>query len=64
MQTVRQVQVLLGEVYVSLQAEEELPLGGVDRKLYEDEIKAIRERNELAHEERDDLLEDFRGKIS
>jgi energy-coupling factor transporter ATP-binding protein EcfA2 len=62
MQTVRQVQVLLEEVYVSLQAEEELPLGGVDRKLYEDEVKAIQERENLLHEEREDLIENMQAK--
>ena len=62
MQTVRQVQVLLEEVYISLQAEEELPLRGVDRKLYEEEIKVIRERQGLELEERDDLLDDFQAK--
>jgi predicted NACHT family NTPase len=61
MQTVRQVQVLLEEVYVSLQAEEELPLSSVDRRLYEYEIKAIQEYEGLEDEEREDLLENLQA---
>jgi HEAT repeat protein len=62
MQTVRQVQVLLEDVYVSLQAEEEFALGGVDRKLYEEEIHAIQERMGLKDEEREDFIENLQAK--
>ena len=63
MQTTRQVQVFLDEVYVSLEAEEEAPLGGIDRKIYEDELKAIEERADLRPEEREDFLENLQAKF-
>jgi energy-coupling factor transporter ATP-binding protein EcfA2 len=63
MQTTRQVQVFLDEVYVSLEAEEEEPLSGIDRKYYEDELKAFEEREDLKPEEREDFLENLQAKF-
>lgn len=63
MQTVRQVQVKLNEVYVSLLAEEELPLGAVDRRIYEYEVKSLLEREDLSYEEKEDLKENLLAKI-
>jgi len=63
MQTTRQVQVFLDEVYVSLEAEEEEPLSGIDRKLYEEELKALEERENVRPEEREDFLENLQAKF-
>ena len=63
MQTTRQVQVLLDEVYVSLEAEVEEPLRGIDRRLYEEEIKSLEEREDLKPEEREDYLENLQARL-
>jgi HEAT repeat protein len=63
MQTTRQVQVFLDEVYVSLEAEEEEPLSGIDRKFYEEELKAFETREDLRPEEREDFLENLQAKF-
>jgi len=63
MQTTRQVQVFLDEVYVSLEAEEEEALSSIDRKFYEEELKAIETREDLKLEEREDFLENLQAKF-
>ncbi len=63
MQTTRQVQVLLDDVYVSLEAEVEEPLSGIDRKIYEEELSAFETRESLKPEEREDFLENLQAKF-
>ncbi len=64
MQTVRQVQVLLEEVYVSLEAEAEAPLSTLDRRLYEGELEdALMIRGYLP-EEKEDLRENMLAKFA
>ncbi len=64
MQTTRQVQVPLDEIFISLQAEEEPPLSAVDRRLYEEELKALMERPDLSPEEREDLRENLLARFT
>jgi HEAT repeat protein len=63
MQTVRQVQVLMEDVYVSLMAEAEPLLGAVDRRIYEDDLKALMEHGDLNAEEKEDLRENLLAKF-
>ncbi len=64
MQTVRQVQVLLEEVYVSLEAEAEAPLGALDRRLYEGELEAMLGQEDFSPEEKEDLRENLLAKFT
>jgi hypothetical protein len=59
MQTVRQVQVLLEDVYISLTAEAEPALSASDRRLYEHELEALLAREDLRPEEKEDLRENL-----
>jgi len=59
MQTVRQVQVLLEDIYVSLTAEAEPALSASDRRLYEHELEALLARGDLRPEEREDVRENL-----
>jgi len=58
-QTVRQVQVLLQDIYVSLTAEAEPALSAADRRLYEHELEALLAREDLRPEEEEDLCENL-----
>lgn len=58
-QTVRQVQVPLDEIYVSLRAEEEPALSVSDRYLYEDDLAELQNRGDLLGEELEDLRENI-----
>ncbi|MEM7535993.1 MAG: HEAT repeat domain-containing protein, partial [Chloroflexota bacterium] len=59
MQTVRQVQVLLQEVYVSLMAEPEQTLDVRDRRLFEHELEAMLAEDGLREEEIEDRRENL-----
>ena len=58
-QTVRQVQVLLEDIYVSLTAEAEPALSASDRRLYEHELEALLAREDLRPEEKEDVRENL-----
>ncbi|MBI5649183.1 MAG: NACHT domain-containing protein [Chloroflexi bacterium] len=65
MQTVRQVQVLLDEIYVSLQAEAEPPMGDArDRRVFERELDELSKRDDLRAEEKEDLYEILLGRYA
>ncbi len=59
MQTVRQVQVRLQDVYVSLEAEAQTPLGALDRRLFEHELESLMQREDLTPEVKEDLRENL-----
>ena len=60
MQTVRQVQVLLEEIYVSLQAEAEPPMSDArDRRVFERELDEMMKRDDLRVEEKEDARENL-----
>ena len=59
MQTVRQVQVRMNDVYVSLTAEAEPALSEIDRRLYREELEALLAREDLRAEEKEDLRENL-----
>ncbi len=59
MQTVRQVQVRLQDVYVSLEAEAQAPLSALDRRLFEHELESLVERDDLTPEAKEDLRENL-----
>lgn len=63
LQTVRQVQVKLDEIYVSLLAEPELPLGGVDRRIYENEAESLLAQEDLTVEEKENIRENLLAQI-
>ena len=58
-QTVRQVQVLLEDIYVSLTAEAEPALSVADRRLYEHELERLLARDDLRPEEVEDRRENL-----
>ena len=64
MQTVRQVQVLLEEVYVSLAAEAEPELSAADRHLYERDLREFMQRHESEAADQDDLRENLLAKYT
>lgn len=59
MQTVRQVQVLLEEIYVSLEAEAEPPMGVSDRRVFDNELNELMKRDDLRAEDKEDLRENL-----
>jgi len=60
MQTVRQVQVLLEDIYVSLQAEAEPPMSDArDRRVFERELDEMMKRDDLRAEEKEDARENL-----
>ena len=58
-QTIRQVQVRLEEIFVSLEADPESPAESVDRNLLEDEIEAWMKRTDLSPDEKENLRENL-----
>jgi HEAT repeat protein len=63
-QTVRQVQVLLEDVYVSLEAEAEPKLSAIDRPFYEQDLQAFMVGTDLSAVETEDLRENLLTKYT
>ncbi|MBE0683073.1 MAG: HEAT repeat domain-containing protein [Anaerolineales bacterium] len=62
--TARQTQVSLGEIYISLQAEQEAVLSTVDRRLFEEESRTIIEMGNLVPEEQQELVDNVFSKVA